>query len=351
MRTIQLISKNIKLLILFCTLLSVNSYAQDIHFSQFHQVPLLVNPSLAGVFSGDFRSFVNYKEQWNSIAPYNTYGIGLDGGLFKKNKDKYLGAGLFIYQDVAGDSRLSTTEINLSLSSVITINKSHIISAGLQGGIAQKKMDMAGLRWGTQYDAGGYAPEKSSKEAGAYENHTYGDFSMGISWSHGKSTANMSSNNHFKAKAGVALYHINTPKQGINLDKLHMEFIAHAGLNVGLKGTSLSLLPSLLYLQQGPLNEISSGAMIRHTIREESKYTGLMKEIAVQIGVYYRVGDAVIPTCMFEIANYSLGISYDMNVSSLKEATNGAGGMELSFRYLTPNPFKSGKGTKYTPML
>ena len=100
-----------------------------------------------------------------------------------------------------------------------------------------------------------------------------------------------------------------------------------------------------------PLYEIISGGMFRHTIKEESKYTGLMKEIAVLIGAYYRVGDAVIPSFMFEISNFALGISYDINVSSLKEASNGAGAMEISFRYLTPNPFRSTQGSRYTPML
>ncbi len=341
-----------KALILVGALFFNSGYAQDIHFSQFYQVPQLINPSLAGGFNGDFRAIVNFRDQWSSVAPYKTYSIGVDGGLFKKKfKDKYIGAGLFIYQDVAGDSRLSTTQVNLSLSSIITINKSHNIAAGLQGGFAQRKLDEADLRWGAQYDGDGYAPAIASGESGIYENYAFGDFSMGVSWSYGKGSTNISSNNHMGANAGIAVYHLNTPKQGLDLEKLHREFIAHAGLNIGLKGSSLAFLPAMLYLQQGPLNEISAGGMIRHTIKEESKYTGLMKETAVLLGAYYRVGDAFIPSFMFEMANFALGISYDVNMSSLKEATNGAGGFEISFKYITPNPFKYGKGTKYTPMM
>ena len=352
MKTKLFVNIHKKVLTLFCTLLFCSGYAQDIHFSQFYQVPQLINPSLAGVFEGDFRGIVNYRDQWTNIAPYKSYSIGVDGGLFKKKlTDKYLGAGLFIYQDIAGDSRLSTTQVNLSLSSVITINTAHKISAGIQGGFAQRKLDETGLHWGAQYDANGYAPQIPSGESGVFENYTYGDFSLGVSWSYGKSATNMSSNNHLAANAGIAMYHLNTPKQGLDLDKLHREFIAHAGFNIGVKGTSLSLVPAILYLQQGPLNEITAGGMLRHTIREESKYTGLLKETAVLLGAYYRVGDAIIPSFMFELSNFALGISYDVNTSSLKEASNGAGGFEISFRYITPNPFRYGKGTKYTPML
>ena len=347
------IFKNYKRVMILVGTLSFNSgYAQDIHFSQFYQVPQLVNPSLTGVFNGDFRGIVNYRDQWSNTAPYKTYSLAVDGGLFKKKlNNKHLGAGLFVFQDVAGDSKLSTTQVSLSLSSVINLNHSHSISAGIQGGFAQRKLDEAGLRWGAQYDDNGYAPDRPTGEAGAFENYSFGDFSMGISWSYDKSSTNISSNDQLEANAGIAIYHLNTPKQGLDIDKLHKELVAHAGLNIGLKGSSLALVPSLLYLQQGPLNEISAGGMVRYTIKEESKYTGLMKETAVFLGGYYRLGDAFIPSFMFEVANFAVGVSYDINVSSLTEASNGAGGLELSFRYITPNPFRYGKGEKRTPLL
>jgi len=352
MKTNLFISIHKKVLTLFCTLVFCNGYAQDIHFSQFSQVPQLVNPSLAGMFNGDFRAIINYKDQWSNSAPYKTYSLGIDGGLFKnKFKDKYLGAALFIYQDNAGDSRLSTTQVNLALSSVITINTAHSISAGIQGGFAQRNFDEAGFHWGTQFDTDGYAPQITSGESDVFENYAFGDFSLGVSWDYGEGSTNISSNNHLGANAGIAIYHLNTPRQGLSQDKLHRELIAHAGLNIGLKGTSFSLVPSILYLQQGSLYEINAGGMLRHTIKEESKYTGLMKETAVLLGAYYRVGDALIPSFMFEVSNFALGISYDINVSSLKEASNGRGGLEISFRYITPNPFRYRKGKNQTPML
>jgi hypothetical protein len=45
-----------QLLLLLCSLQATNViYAQDIHFSQFFEAPLLRNPSLAGIFTGDIR--------------------------------------------------------------------------------------------------------------------------------------------------------------------------------------------------------------------------------------------------------------------------------------------------------
>ncbi|HIA36045.1 MAG TPA: type IX secretion system membrane protein PorP/SprF, partial [Flavobacteriales bacterium] len=67
------IFKNYKRAIILVGALSFNSgYAQDIHFSQFYQVPQLINPSLAGGFNGDFRAIVNFRDQWSNVAPYKT---------------------------------------------------------------------------------------------------------------------------------------------------------------------------------------------------------------------------------------------------------------------------------------
>jgi hypothetical protein len=43
-------------------------YGQDIHFSQFFETPLLRNPSLAGIFTGDIRLQMVYRDQWGSVT-------------------------------------------------------------------------------------------------------------------------------------------------------------------------------------------------------------------------------------------------------------------------------------------
>src|ERR1700733_7808210 len=51
-------------------------FSQDIHFSQFFETPLLRNPALAGIFSGDLRIQGVYRTQWNSITvPYQTASL------------------------------------------------------------------------------------------------------------------------------------------------------------------------------------------------------------------------------------------------------------------------------------
>ena len=64
------------MLIAFLLFFQKNCHAQDIHFSQFFETPLLRNPALAGIFSGDLRIQAVYRNQWNSVTvPYQTTSL------------------------------------------------------------------------------------------------------------------------------------------------------------------------------------------------------------------------------------------------------------------------------------
>ena len=65
----------LKYLLITFSLFSVSDLlAQDIHFSQIFETPLLRNPALSGLFSGDLRIQSVYRSQWNSIT--NAYQTG-----------------------------------------------------------------------------------------------------------------------------------------------------------------------------------------------------------------------------------------------------------------------------------
>jgi len=58
---------------------SSHTYAQDPHFSQFFEAPLLRNPSLAGLFAGDIRVQAVYRNQWGSVTvPYQTGSFNIE---------------------------------------------------------------------------------------------------------------------------------------------------------------------------------------------------------------------------------------------------------------------------------
>jgi len=93
---------------------------------------------------------------------------------------------------------------------------------------------------------------------------------------------------------------------------------------------------------QGPASEIFIGSLVRFKLKQDSKYTSVMKSSALSLGAYYRAKDAIVASMLLEYANYTIGISYDINTSSLTTASNGRGGMEVALRFVLPNPFYSG---------
>ena len=61
------------------------SKAQDLHFSQYFNAPLLINPANTGFAPDvDYRVGINYRNQWASITPnpYKTMGVWGDVQLF-----------------------------------------------------------------------------------------------------------------------------------------------------------------------------------------------------------------------------------------------------------------------------
>jgi len=56
------------LVLVYCT-----ANAQDAHLSQFYEANILRNPALTGIFSGDYRINVQYRNQWSTLSvPFQT---------------------------------------------------------------------------------------------------------------------------------------------------------------------------------------------------------------------------------------------------------------------------------------
>src|SRR6266850_1683145 len=90
--------------ILFSAILS----AQDIHFSQLTETPLLLNPANAAL-GHNVLAIINYKDQWRSVAtPYRTFNVGTDFAVYKRSNESHLGLGLDVFADKAGDGGMGT---------------------------------------------------------------------------------------------------------------------------------------------------------------------------------------------------------------------------------------------------
>ncbi len=321
---------------------SASLLAQDVHFSQSTEAPLLLNPSQAGM-GHDVLVTMNYKSQWKSVTtPYTTINVGADFSLLGKANDNHMGLGVNFFSDKAGNGSMSTTFGSLIISGVLKPADNNLISAGISCGFGQRSLNYTILTWDNQYDGAAFNSALGSGEPTTFGNHTMLDVSAGVSWYYGDKTSTISSNDARIFAFGFALHHINKPVYSFYGDtdyRLPMKFVAHGKADIGIKNYSLILEPSYLVMIQGGHHEITPGMMVKYTPREASRYTGRIKASAFCLGGYFRHKDALVACMRYEYSYWSAGFSYDINISNLTTASSAKGGFEISLRFMSPDPF------------
>jgi len=321
--------KKIIFLIFSLTILK-NSYAQDMHFSQFYVNPVSINPAAAGVILTDYRLVNNYRDQWRSIgSPYKTIASSFDMHLLKnKMTTGFLGSGLSFYRDRAGSSNMGQMQINGCVSYTSKLSKKHFLSGGAQVGWIQRSATFGGLKWDNQFNGSYHDPSLSSGESSGGSSYSYFDYTGGILWNYFK-------DNYLKIHTGLSVAHITRPNNSfVFAEGLYRKYIVHGGAHIGFRNTNKTLLPYYMIAFQGRSMEVNAGAMFKYVLGMDSKYTQENISSAIYFGCFYRFGDAVVPTVRFDYhKNLSFALSYDVNISGLIPATYGRGGFEISVQY------------------
>lgn len=330
--------------------LPASLYAQDIHFSQYNETPVVINPALSST-AYDTRVIANYRNQWASVAsPYQTYGISVEKAIHHlKLKKNYFGVSLTVYSDKAGDAGLGTTLAQLGLNYVIKVSKFSKLSVGLGGGISYRTINGSSLRWESQYDGYQYNASTPSGEKLPVNSFIQPDFAGGVDWHYGKSERYISAQDGAKADIGFSAFHYNAPTYSYirSNDRQYAKFIGHANFDIGIKNAGVALVPSIIYMKQGPSQEIDAGFMFKYIVQDQSVYTKEKKACAISLGAYYRVKDAVIPTLLVQYDKFAIGASYDFNLSQLSAASKTKGGLEISLRFNTSPGYGKMLGGSY----
>lgn len=318
--------------------------AQDVHFSQFFNAPQMQNPALAGSINAR-EIFINYRNQWRSVStPFTTFAASAGGKINKgKSRKGYWAAGGFLYNDQAGDGNLRTFSGNFGLVRHVRIQKYQHLGLALSGGFGQRSVNWENYQWGSQYNGNAYVASLPAGEFMLNDAVRYLDVSTGIVWSFNntKDLINVTGNNFKQGTVGISAHHLNRPNYGFmeSGERLKIKYVLHGNFLLSLKNTPLAIGPGFMMYQQGPNQEIMAGSQLRYELFSNSKYTGLKQGGGVSVGCFYRVGDAMVFTGMFEVAQYSFGFSYDMNTSRLVAASGGRGAFEFCLRIVSLNPY------------
>ena len=313
--------KNKKLFILVVLMsMQLMLRAQDIHFSQFFETPLLRNPALAGIFTGTYRVQMVYRDQWRAVT--DGYKTGSLNGEYKfavGKGDDFVTLGGQALFDRAGTAALT----QISVLPVINYHKSvsglqnRYLSLGFMGGVVNRNFDRSKITTDGTYTGG------NDGETVVIPNYTYLDGSVGMSYN-----SNLSKDPEDNFYVGLAYHHFTKPKNSFFRDpsvRLNPKWVASAGFRFGVTDRSYVILQADHSMQEKYM-ESMIGAMYGMKIGPELDHPNYV----LHGGVFLRWNDALIPVIKVDYSRLSFAFSYDVNISRLKPASMGRGGFEFS---------------------
>ncbi len=301
---------------------------------------MTLNPAMTGVMNCKMRVTANYRNQWSSVLrsdAYRTYAVGFDMRQPVGRYD-YFGFGAQFWGDQVGSSSFGTLKGKLSGSYAKRLGgsrtSSHFISVGADLGVAQRSVDLLALYYGNQWDGGSsYDPSLPSNETFDLDNYIFLDMAAGLMYFN---TFDEDNSLYF----GLAFNHLNRANQSFlstENESLYSKFTIHGGAELMLSNR-LGVVPNAVVLLQGPSMEINAGTAVKFLLSNPRNDTYQ----ALQIGAWVRISntfdrsvlaDAAILHARFDFEQFALGLSYDVNISDLKPASNRNGSLELALQY------------------
>ena len=311
--------------------------AQDIHYTQFYNSPLTLNPALTGLISGQYRISAIYRNQWFSAvhngffnSPYQTPSIAFDMPITIKNKD-VIGVGAFILYDDAGAGSIATFTGQVSASYIKHLgpNGRHQLSAGFQLGFTQTKLSAADAKFASQYANNDFNANLSSGVS-LIPNVTYVNLNVGLLY-YGKLTDKIA------IDLGGTIFNTTVPKLNMVADQNKQTLSLRGNITGGLDftiGKRYHILPSVLWMRQSNDNELNTGVGFGYDINMRTNLTlGIYNRVNDVIDAYHQA-DAVIGYAAFQIKGFKVAASYDFTVSKLSSGNPGTGGLEISLTYI-----------------
>ncbi|MES2566078.1 MAG: PorP/SprF family type IX secretion system membrane protein [Bacteroidota bacterium] len=316
-------------LILGFMLLALMFRAQDIHFSMYNLSPLTLNPANTGNYNGDWRLMGNYRSQWREISKaYNTFSIGGDMNFYPFNQN--VAGGIFFLNDKSGG--------NLSINKIFVSGAYHKkiagfkLSLGLQPGLVIKSIDFNShtfpnqLNWGS----GNFDNSLPNNEPFTKQRLVYFDANAGF---------NVSKRfKKFEPEVGGSFFHLNRPNESFysQPNKLPIRQIYVASLRYFVNA-KIAVVPNMVVNVTAKANDWIFGGNLEYTLSKTSFFEnkifgGFMWRKGVQ-----RISDAAIVNFGIKYSQYTIGFSYDVNVSPLKTSTGAKGAYEIALIYTGKN--------------
>ena len=308
---------------------------QDKHFSMFQYSKSQINPAAAGFFEGDYQLFTNFRNQWMTVSdnPFRTISAAFDTRFEAGNG--HIGAGLNFHNDLSGDALYSVTQISLPINYNVSLNRTTNLAFGLAPAFYQRSLKNANTTWDNQWTGIEFNTTVNNNENIPIENYSLGKFDLGAGIYFQTELSKLS-----WFSIGVSAQHLTKQKISYyNAEEglyRRLTFSAHGNFNQ--RNSSFTLKPNGMMFFQGPNKMFILGSGFDFEIKGNSRVTGFHKKTSIEFGTYYRFGDAFIINAIFHMSGLGIGASFDINTSTLSNASGGFGAMEFFLSYRLSKP-------------
>ncbi len=333
-------NKIYKCIFLVTVILSITGpclYAQDPIFSQFFSSPLNINPALAGNGEADWRLVMNQRNQTisNGGGSLNTTSVSLDGKLFRQkvNTNNYIGGGLMFLQDAGLGGAYKSNSFQAILSSHVSLDgeDNQGLSLGLGAAYANTLLDFTQLTFGQQLSSSGFNRSLPTNEPSLSNPQPYYFLSAGLTYTYSSEYSNFD--------IGLAGYRfLKTIRTALN-DPSQVDpprYNLHADYQAYINDRNVFEANGIYVFQNG-INTYTAGVNFGRILDDAEAAPTVLN-----LGLWYRGDEAVIPYFGFMYKSLQVGLTYDMNVGSSKNAVGTLKTFEFSLIFRSPK--RSGHG-------
>ena len=291
------------IIIMLITTLSANS--QDIHFSQYKNSTFFTNPSFTSFQGSDYHVLLQKRNQWQVVAdPFSTFLMSIESKKILNNNS----FGIHFMNDIAGDARYQTTGSIINYSKIIRKNYTTFFAVGLSAGFYQRKISFDNLV---------FIEKENFDNVSFY----YPDLNLGL-------LIKKIVNNSIDLFSGISLFHINRPNQSLfenNEELLYPRFNMHTKANI-LLYDNWKITPHIFFSKQNINQELIIGSDLEYLLYKD-------KNVFLALGTNYRHKDAIFYNANIKAGSFKVILNHDVNISSLKTASNYNGAYEFLISY------------------
>lgn len=302
--------------------------AQSMHFSQFYNCPLLLNPANTALMPEyDYRLGANFRNQWAALpVPYNTinaFGDFKIGGNGETQHNNWLGLGGAIFNDKAGSGSLSLLQFQLSAAYHLNFNEKSMLSFGISGGTVQRSVNYDNLTFDNQWDGLSFNTYMANGEKVGIQKTSFTSIAAGINYAYIPSEAAY-------INVGIGVVNINQPVESFYNGTNQVSMRPNFNLDM-LFRTSDNLIvnPAVYFTSQNGASELVFGSLTRinMTSPRDPKASQLI------LGLYDRWNDAIIGVIGYQYGGLQFMANYDFTLSTLSPYNAAYGAFEVSLIY------------------